>query len=356
MHLTIQKKEVLTAAKTVKFIAKARATYATSLAYLSVSDRSLVIECDARDLSFNGSLKANITEIGHLSVDPSEFFSAVNSLPTGEITIKSNGSYLVLSNSTSNRKMLTHGTKDTPSNIIKGDLLQKIPSKYLTYLLDSTIYAASKDEYRSISNVCLEVNGFRLKATGTDGIRLAHSYLRNPQEDTREKKLLLPRKSAVELNRFLKSCKEKYCNLYTTDDKLTVTTEKYTLSVRLSNDNFPDYEQVIPESSNYKVSVKRNLILQTLKKLANKYYTILKLELSNNSLTLSLDGRSSESSIKIDYHNDPKSVTLNGSLLKEAITHLKGDMLTISLSGELDPILIEQHSTNSCAVIMPIRP
>jgi len=130
-----------------------------------------------------------------------------------------------------------------------------------------TSFAISHDETRYVLNgIYVQLNPNKIRFVATDGRRLAfvEKKLPLPLENTLE--IILPTKAVQELNRILG--REGMLKLSITKTQALFSVGRTTLSTRLIEGHFPNYEQVIPKEEKTTSLVRREELLQAVRRAA----------------------------------------------------------------------------------------
>lgn len=119
----------------------------------------------------------------------------------------------------------------------------------------------------------------------------------------------------------------------------TFTSAEYTLSCRLVEGRYPNYQAVIPKDNPNIVTVNRGALISVLRRVlifANPSAVLVKLRLENSSLNISSQdidfGKSAEETMLCDYSGSPLQIAFKGSVLLELIQNIDGEEISLKLS------------------------
>ncbi|MHA7841198.1 MAG: DNA polymerase III subunit beta [Gammaproteobacteria bacterium] len=142
-----------------------------------------------------------------------------------------------------------------------------IPSAALRFLLDRTAFAMAQQDVRYFLNgLLLALEDGHLTAVATDGHRLALAKVPLAIEGD-ERKVILPRKGVLELQRLLVDCEDEVI-LALGNNHLRASTQNFTLTSKLIDGHFPDFQRVIPRGGNKTVYVERSAFREMLSRAA----------------------------------------------------------------------------------------
>ncbi len=243
-----------------------------------------------------------------------------------------------------------------------------LPIERFTTNLRRTIFASSMDMPKNYtSGVLLNLAEGMLQIVATDGRRLA---MATDKIDTREggaKAVLIPSKTMHELSRILSMGWKGDLELHLAENlaqfKLGDDGEVEIIT-HLLDTPYPDFEKVIPESSEGKLTIDRERLIGSLRQvgiLARQQdgRDMAVLECNDDYLTISAKAESegkAEVKIPIERDGDPLKVAFNYQYLLDPLLAFEDDKLTLSYSGSLEPGIITIPSDDSYTyVVMPVR-
>jgi DNA polymerase-3 subunit beta len=246
----------------------------------------------------------------------------------------------------------------------------KLTSSQFAQMIDHTIFAVSNDQSRyDLSGVFLE----RLKEKGkdylrmvaTDGHRLSmmDQMVEAGGEVDLEKGVILPRKGLSELRRLLSEEDSFYCCLMNSNAVFWTDNQQIQLFMRLLDGEFPDYTPVIPDSNDKRVIIKREQLLNSLKRisvLSMEHSRSVRFELKNGRLHLSSSnpklGEAKED-LDIDYQGSDIEIGFNAGYFIDILNAMNNqENVVIELSDVLSPSLIKgMKSDGSLNIVMPMQ-
>ena len=129
-------------------------------------------------------------------------------------------------------------------------------------LIDQVSFAMAQQDVRVFLNgMLLEVGDNTLRAVATDGHRLAmasQTCETNAQSGV-IKQAIVPRKAVVEMGRLLDE-EDENLSLQLGSNHLKVTKGGVTLTTKLVDGQFPDYEKVVPKDASRVLSGDRDTL------------------------------------------------------------------------------------------------
>ncbi len=232
----------------------------------------------------------------------------------------------------------------------------------LAGLLASTSFAMAAKDFRPYLNGMLfEVDGESLRAVATDGHRLALHTLKVPSNAKEKQRMILPRRSALELARLLQEG----------DDPVTLSgganhfraqMSDCTLVSQLVNSRYADYERVIPRNgANSFVGNCAELrhACQRASILFSEKYQIASFQLGNSEFKVvarNPEQEFSEESVSVEYQGDPIEIGFNVGYLVDVFAAITSGKVKMELSDANSAVLIEPvENYGASFVVSPSR-
>ncbi|MBI5188185.1 MAG: DNA polymerase III subunit beta [Nitrospirae bacterium] len=239
-----------------------------------------------------------------------------------------------------------------------------VEAKTLMDMIEKTIYSAGESDTRYTLNGLLfhiKPEEVRLTIVGTDGHRLASINKQIEGEVKDEKKMIVPRKAASELRRFLDGEVDKV--------KISMGRNHVLFSIgdvqfltRLIEGTYPNYEQVIPVANEKKVSIGRDAFTKALRRvsiMSKERSNAIKFDLTEDVITLSSsspDLGEARDEVVVDYKGDKLSVGFNARYLLDVIGVMTSERVILELQDPLSPVILKEEGDEDYrCVIMPMR-
>lgn len=222
-----------------------------------------------------------------------------------------------------------------------------------------TSFAISRDETRYVLNgVYIQLKGEEIKFVATDGRRLAfiRRKIANPHGKVFE--MIIPSKATQELLKILDP--EGVLRITPTKNQAIFQFGKTTLTTRLIEGHFPNYEQVIPKTEKTTSRVAREEFLQAIRRAAlltssesqTVKFDFLKDKVLISSRTPNLGEAREE--ITADVSGEEVAIGFNPHYLVDVLKSLDTDTISLSLSEPDKPGLL-RGKEDYLYVIMPMQ-
>ena len=337
------------------------------------------IEANGNGISFKATdmdteitevVDAKILENGAITAPAHMMYDIVRKLSDGsevELTYPDEKDQLSIASGRSKFSLSTIGVEDFP--VISTDSLPTsfmMKREELKDVIDRTQFAASTEETRYYLNGLYihpknEGDTKVLRIVATDGHRLACVESPLPQGAENLNGVIIPRKTIGEIRKLLDDTSVENVSIAMSDNKVRFTLEDVTLTSKLIDGTYPDYERVIPTENdkilelnvkNLATAVDRVSVVaertRAIKMITNKNHVII--------TTSSPDLGSAIEEIEASYDNESMEIGYNFRYLLDILGELKGETARFSFSDSSSPSVIHDTSDASAIyVLMPMR-
>ena len=241
-----------------------------------------------------------------------------------------------------------------------------LPCDDLIKLIDKTKFAVSTEETRYFLNGIflhtLEKDGKELlRAVATDGHRLARQDVLSPEGAKGMPSIIVPRKVVNELRALLEDTSSDI-NVEVSETKARFSFGGTTITSKLIDGRFPDYEKVIPTSNDKAMEVDCKLFSEAVDRVSSVAYEkskAIKLKLSKSKLTLlasTPDSGSAFEDLEVVYDSDSMEIGFNSKYLLDIASQIEGKFMKFMISDGSSPAIITELDDESAIyVLMPMR-
>ncbi len=160
----------------------------------------------------------------------------------------------------------TFNTEDFPKPPkITGSETININRVVLKELIKKTSFSMGNQDIRAYLNgLYFEVNKDNIVVVATDGHRLSIGEVKQNNNLSHQKTVILPRKAVSELNKILEKDGDANIAIHLSENYFHLKTDGATVVSRLIDGNFPNYAQVIPTNYENTAIVNRQEFLNNL--------------------------------------------------------------------------------------------
>lgn len=317
-------------------------------------------------------IKADVDEPGSTTLPVRKLSIIIRELPKKEVFIEvdANNQAQIKSGGSHFKIMGIAADEFPPLPTFENRNVFELSQSDILNMLKSVSYAQSNDESRFILNgVYFKFADEKLTLVATDGRRLALTSVDLNVGEDNIGNLILPAKTIAELERLM----GKGSNTRITFDDRQAAFE---INIDDSNDvglvdhlylvskvvegNYPNYHQVIPNETEHRIKIERELMVDCVNRaalMASDKNNSVKLKISSNLLEISGSspeyGESHES-MAIAYDGPEIQVSFNPHFLMDPLKALTKDEVFFEFKDELSPGVFKTLDNFLC-VVMPIR-
>ena len=335
---------------------------------------SVMLTTTNLELGIRCSIKAEVEEAGEITLPVKKLAAIINSMPQQEVTVESADGQTARIRSGRSDFNRFNGLKAEDFPALPSFVDQhsyELPPQELALMLRSVSYAQSTDENRYILNsVFFSLSEGKLSLEAPDGSRLAliSRDMKIDRED--EGSIILPAKTVTELEKLLSQGKMVKISLSDRQVAFDIEVGEESANNGLSGSiylvskivegSYPNYKQVIPKEAEHRIKVERELMLETVQRVAlmtNDKQNSVKLKIADNCLEIS--GESAElgeakEPIEVEYSGPEVKIGFNPEFLLSPLRNLTKDEVFFEFKDEMSPGVFKTLDNFLC-VVMPLR-
>jgi DNA polymerase-3 subunit beta len=263
MKLKVKREEIQDSLQSIQGIVDKKSTMPILSHFLLKANETASLMATDLDIALKGPVKADILEKGSLCIPARKLFEIAREVE-GDILLESQ-------DGKSTFKLMGLPEEDFPAlpEVSKSEEMT-IKAEILKDMIDKTVYATGESDTRYTLNGLLfhlipQKKNIELKIVGTDGHRLSVIAVKIEGKLSEEKKLILPKKAAMELKKLIEG-RTGSITLYIAKNHIFFSIDDVILTSRLIEGTYPNYEQVIPKGNEKKVAVDKMTFLKALKR------------------------------------------------------------------------------------------
>ncbi|MEJ2130131.1 MAG: DNA polymerase III subunit beta [Gammaproteobacteria bacterium] len=242
------------------------------------------------------------------------------------------------------------------------DIVFTLPAEEFRRLLDRTSFSMAQQDVRYFLNgMLLEVTTDHVRTVATDGHRLAMCTRDGGVAGVDRHHAIIPRKGVLELAHLLGDDADEL-ELTLAANYLRAGVGPYTLTTKLVDGKFPDYDKVIPPAGESELVGARETLRQAFARaaiLSNEKYRGIRLILEPEQLTIQANNPEQEEAeevVPVDYEGESLELGFNVSYLQDVLGALSTDSVRLSVADANSAALIEESDGgDSVYVVMPMR-
>lgn len=249
-------------------------------------------------------------------------------------------------------------TIESPSSI-------NVEASTLSSAVNKTLFATGNDELRPVmSGVLFELNNDDLTFVATD----AHKLVRYKRTDLKAEKgasFILPKKPLTLLKNILGNVGKEVTIEYN-ETNVIFNFDSTKMTSRLIDGKYPNYNAVIPTENPNKLTVSRNALLNSIKRVSifsNKTTHQVRLKMTGSELNISAEdldfANEANERLTCQYEGEDMEIGFNSRFLIEMLANLDSDDVNIAMSapnraGILTPSQKNDDNEEVLMLVMPV--
>lgn len=363
--------------------------------YLNLDGNILTVIGTDLEIYIKATLSVNGKIDGKVAIPAKRLETLLQNLGNVELNLELQSNYKLVIKTKGARWVITgEDPNDFPLPVeVENPKIIEINNIVLCKYLSKAIHAASSDELRrSMNGVFFEIKKGEFRVVSTDGHRLVKITRVNFNYDGDRFTLLVPIKTSQIITKLFKGTKTADSKIndngsengegsdenaqpeissnviiYLSPEFIQCKFENITITSRLIDDTFPNYESVIPTDNEKTLkveklpligSVKRSIIMSdevTKRTSFSVNDNELKVKAANNEY-----GTDSEETIECNFtDNEPFEISFNGKYLLEALQHFDSNEVLFDFSSPLKASVLrpseQEEDEEMMMLVMPVR-
>lgn len=372
MKLTIDRADLLKSLAHVQSVVERRTTIPIlSNVRIEAEGGTLGLTATDMDIAIVEEAVAKVSQPGATTAPAHTLYDIVRKLPEGaeiELVQDGNAGQIALHAGRSKFRLSCLPVSDFPA-LSGGDLptVFEVPAGDLKSLIDRTRFAISTEETRYYLNGIYlhaakdDAGTPALRAVATDGHRLARVDVALPKGAEKMPGVIVPRKTVGELRKLLEDASSPV-KVALSDVKVSFTFGNITLTSKLIDGTFPDYNRVIPADNDKVLEVDCKQFAAAVDRVATistEKSRAVKLAVSKKGIVVSAtspeNGTASEE-VEASYSADALEIGFNSRYLLDIAEQITADGARFAMSDAASPTVVRDAADNGALyVLMPMR-
>ena len=365
MKVTVSKDELQEKLSNIQNIVEKRNTMPIlSHFLLEAGKNGSFITATDLETALREPLALKVEKEGKICIPARKMFEIVREVDR-DLSLESiDDQWLRIKTGASNFRLACLSSKEFPAWPGMEDMEEiSLEAKTMAGLIEKTVFAAGDSDTRYTLNGLLFhiTTDNRLSMVGTDGHRLAAMAKSIEGKLSEEKKMIVPKKAAVELRKILEK-REGSVRMILSKNHVLFSIGDIQFLTRLIEGTYPNYEQVIPAANDKRIVIERASFARALRRvsiMAKDKTNAVKMDLGGNKLTVTTsnpDMGEATDEIDIEYAGEKTALGLNARYLLDIIEVMSSDRVIMEFQGALNPVLIkDEQDVDYRCVIMPMR-
>ena len=309
--------------------------------------------------------EASVSRPGSLTLPAKKFFEIVRALPDTDVRIEQQNSTVTVAADRFDSKMQTLPREDFPTvPEAGGTATATLPGKVFREMVVRTQFAITSEDTRYFLNGAqLVLTPASMTLVATDGHRLALVTVPREAEGAEELKVILPKKTLMELSRLLGDADEAI-RYEQGENHLFFHVGDRLLISRKIDGQFPAYERVIPKGNDKNIEFERERLTSAVKRVAllsNERSRAVKFEIDKGKVEVtssSSEFGEAREQLPVDYTGGPMTISFNAQYALDFLNVAETDVVSLSLKDEVSQAVMKPVGAEGydyTYVIMPMR-
>jgi len=231
--------------------------------------------------------------------------------------------------------------------------------------INKTLFATANDELRPVMNcILVEVGNENLNFVASDAHKLVRYKRFDGRAEIEDNSFILPKKPSTLLKNILGK-KDTPVNISFTSKRAVFCFGAYSLSCKLVEGKFPNYNSVIPQNNPNKIIIDRNDLQNTLRRVSvvsNPASNLVKFEISQDQLVVSAQdvdfSTAGHETLACQYEGTDLAIGFKSAFLLEILNNIDASNIIIELSDPTRPGLFLPYDSENADedVLMLLMP
>src|SRR6056300_983111 len=332
-----------------------------------ISQSSLKITASDLETTLSAEIKIESDDSGSIAVPAKLLIDTLKTFPEQPLTFNILENNTIEISSDHGKYALAYAKGDEfPKTLpITDPSKSSISSKVLFEAINTTIFASGNDDLRPVmSGVFFQFSSENSTFVATD----AHKLVRYVRTDYKSEKLvefIMPKKPLNVLKGILAS-DEYEVEIEFNESNAKFVFSNLSLTCRLIDGKYPNYEAVIPKENPNQMQVGRTNFLNSVRRVSifsNKTTHQIRLKIAGAALQISAEdfdySNSAEERFDCDYQGDDMQIGFNSRFLIEMLNNMDCDQVKLSMSlpnraGILTPMDHTVEGEDITLLVMPV--
>jgi DNA polymerase-3 subunit beta len=365
MKFTCKREDLLSKLElTVRVTTRQHTLAVLQCVYIHATKSGIELQATNLELGVSATLPGKVEEVGAAAVPATIFLNTITLLKHPTITLTVEGGSLTIATGESTTKIKTLPHDEFPTITKTNTNTKTLKGKLLAAGLKTTLFAVSQSSIKpELGSVYVtQKKPHTLTFVATDSFRLVEKTAAIEGAGFDEP-LLIPNKNAVEISRILESLDEDPHYVHSENQLILSFPSGVYVSSRLTEGNFPDYEQIIPKEYETHATILVGDLIQALKKtniFTNKFLQVsVVVDKDKKQLTLrseNTDAGTTEEVVPATVTGPTLTLSFNQQYLTDPLGHISDESVSLAFAGMGRPMVLSGvNDTTFRYLVMPMN-
>jgi len=370
MEIRINRDDLYKAVAKVQTIIEKRSNMPIlSMVLLNVDKSDLHLSATDLEISFQQKIPAEVINPGSVTISGRKLFEILKECKNPRMHIKEKeNNWVSLTDDQVKYNLACLPAEEYPLFLEpEGVDLMEMDGSVLKEMINKTIFSVTLEEAGfKLSGVFTEKvtqeGKLYLRMVSTDGHRLSliEKEMSDPQKLKIDGGVMIPKKGMLELSKLASEGGPMHIGFK--QNNCVARKENSLVVIRLLESKFPDYDAVIPKKMKSLVKVKRETLLDGMKKmviLTSEAYRGVKITLEKNSIELvsiNPDLGDAQERIEVEYKGDRVEAGFNARYFIDVLQAMESEIIDVGFIDNSSPCVIKgKEDVGFLGLIMPMR-
>ncbi len=370
MEIRVNREELYKAVSKVQTIIEKRSNMPIlSMVLLNAAETDLQLSATDLEISFQQKIPAQVINPGSVTIAGRKLFEILKECKNPQMHIREKeNNWVFLTDDQVKYNLACLPSEEYPLLLEpEGVELMEVEGEILKEMIDKTIFSVTLEEAGfKLSGVFTEKvtreENLYLRMVSTDGHRLSlvEKEMAGAQKLKMDGGIMIPKKGMLELNKLASEGGSLHFGFK--QNNCVARKENSLVVIRLLESKFPDYHAVIPKNTKSLVKVKRETLLDGMKKmviLTSEAYRGVKITVERNSIELvsiNPDLGDAQERIEVEYKGDRVEAGFNARYFIEVLQAMESEYIDLGFIDNSSPCVIRgKEDSGFLGLIMPMR-
>ena len=349
MKLTFGRDNLLSSLQALQSVTSKRNTEPI-LSNVLIQATESTIECMATDAEIGIRMKVGgtVKEAGSILVPAEKLAAIVKTWPAEQpidlATTKDD--HVEITSGDSVRKIVGFPDKSFPQFPVVDPEAFAIDGEILRSVLHKTTFAAATDDVRYYLNgLYFNLLEDRTEVVATDAVQLALTHCEPLKLSEDKDGFIVPLKAVKEIERTFANAPE--IRISRLEDQILFADEYTTLTTRLVDSKYPEYNRIIPESFVGRVVVSRAAIVDTTRDIfvrAHPKNALVCLEINPQQIRISAKTSETDEiheTLAAESGTGSVRIGINAPMLIETLSHIETASVSLAFTNAMTPVVVK---------------
>lgn len=333
----------------------------------SLKKNELRVAATDLEVSISATIDVKGSEDGAITVPAKRLMETIRSLPDVQIVLTADTSANRVKLITENGEytLMGESSEEFPSvPQFKGEREIGIDMNVLKRMITKTVFAASADELRpSMTGMLFQSNAEEIRCVATDGHRLVRFTTKGLKQVSAGTDIVIPSKA---LSLLTKSAEENRITMTTNATHVQFQSGRTSLTSRLIEEKYPNYESVIPLDNEKTLTVDREPLVAAVRRVglySSSTTHQIRFSLKKDEMRVAAEdidfGGEAKEKLRCRYSADEMEIGFNANYVIDMLTHLDSDEVTFRLSSPVRAAVMspgtQKEGEDILMLVMPVR-